>query len=291
MASFANIASIEHTSTPASTSAIGDNMPRPHPRRTSSAVGDHLRGDNAVAALSTLEPPPPFDSSGSSSSQPESQDDLQHAPDQEPLRRRPGRRRRKVRGWFGRWKEFSLRHTWANPLIIILALLASYGVRPRPTNPLHSALFLSYPLSSSDPLIPADVRADPNAPTHYGKGPKDFAFVAFYIVVLSFTREFSMQVFLRPLARWFQLRSRSKQNRFLEQMYSVLYFGVSGPFGMYVMSRTPVWYFNTAGMYETFPNRTHEGMFKAYYLLQASYWAQQAMVLCLQLEKPRKDFR
>jgi acyl-CoA-dependent ceramide synthase len=32
-------------------------------------------------------------------------------------------------------------------------------------------------------------------------------------------------------------------------------------------------------------------VFKAYYLLQASYWAQQAIVLVLMLEKPRKDFK
>ena len=52
-----------------------------------------------------------------------------------------------------------------------------------------------------------------------------------------------------------------------------------------------MWYFNTAGMFEGFPHRAHEGVFKAYYLLQASYWAQQFIVLCLRLEKPRKDFK
>ena len=60
---------------------------------------------------------------------------------------------------------------------------------------------------------------------------------------------------------------------------------------MYVMSRTPVWYFNTVGMFEGFPHRAHEGLFKTYYLLQASYWAQQFIVLILGLEKPRKDFK
>ncbi|KAL8770913.1 MAG: hypothetical protein Q9209_003564 [Squamulea sp. 1 TL-2023] len=209
---------------------------------------------------------------------------------QEP-RRRPGRRRRRIRRWYRRWKDFSFRHTWVNPLIIILTVLVLYGIRPKPTNPLHSAIFLSYPLSRSDYLIPTAVRADTNSPIHYGKGRKDFAFVAFYIVVLSFTREFTMQRILRPLACWFQLRSRSKQNRFMEQMYTALYFGVFGPYGLYVMYRSPVWYFNTAGMYETFPNRTHEALFKAYYLLQASYWGQQALVLCLGLEKPRRDYR
>ncbi|KAL8860706.1 MAG: hypothetical protein Q9178_002736 [Gyalolechia marmorata] len=206
-------------------------------------------------------------------------------------RRRPGRRRRRMRRWFRKWKELSFRHTWANPLIIILLVLALYAIQPNPTNPLHAAIFLSYPLSPSDSLIPAAIRADPEAPIHYGKGRKDFAFVAFYIVVLSFTREFTMQRILRPLARWFKLRSRSKENRFMEQTYTALYFGVFGPYGLYVMYRSPVWYFDTAGMYETFPNRTHEALFKAYYLLQASYWAQQALVLCLGLEKPRRDYR
>ena len=99
-----------------------------------------------------------------------------------------------------------------------------------------------------------------------------------------------MQRVIRPLAISNGIRSRAKQNRFMEQAYTAMYFAVFGPIGLYVMSRTPVWYFNTAGMYEDFPHRSHEALFKAYYLLQASYWSQQAIVLCLQLEKPRKDF-
>ena len=57
------------------------------------------------------------------------------------------------------------------------------------------------------------------------------------------------------------------------------------------MYRSPVWYFNTTAMYEGFPHRQHEGLFKTYYLLQASFWTQQALVLLLQLEAPRKDFK
>jgi acyl-CoA-dependent ceramide synthase len=44
-------------------------------------------------------------------------------------------------------------------------------------------------------------------------------------------------------------------------------------------------------MFENYPHKTHEALFKTYYLLQGSYWAQQALVLMLQLEKPRKDFK
>lgn len=200
-------------------------------------------------------------------------------------------KRRKVRTFFRRWKDLSFRHTWANPLILILILLSAYAINPSPTNPLHSAIFLSYQLSPSDPLIPLSTRLNSSAPTHYGKGRADFAFVAFYIIVLSFTREFLMQRLIRPMALYCGIRSRAKQNRFMEQAYTAIYFGIFGPLGLFVMSRTPVWYFNTNAMFAGFPHRTHEGIFKAYYLLQASYWAQQAIVLCLQLEKPRKDFK
>jgi very-long-chain ceramide synthase len=125
----------------------------------------------------------------------------------------------------------------------------------------------------------------------YGKGLHDIAFVAFYTIVLSFTREFFMQRLIRPLALWYGIRGRNKQSRFMEQMYTAMYFAIFGPFGLYVMSRGPLWYFDTTAMFEGFPHRSHEAVFKAYYLLQASYWSQQAIVLLLQLEKPRKDFK
>lgn len=200
-------------------------------------------------------------------------------------------KRRKVRTFFRRWKDLSFRHTWVNPLILLLILLSAYAINPSPTNPLHNAIFLSYKLSPSDPLIPLSIRLNSSAPAHYGKGRADFAFVAFYIIVLSFSREFLMQRLIRPMALYCGIRSRAKQNRFMEQAYTAIYFGIFGPLGLFVMSRTPVWYFNTDAMFAGFPHRTHEGIFKAYYLLQASYWAQQAIVLCLQLEKPRKDFK
>jgi len=96
---------------------------------------------------------------------------------------------------------------------------------------------------------------------------------------------------LRPMAKRSGLKSRAKQSRFMEQMYTAIYFGVLGPCGLYVMHGTPVWYFNTRGMYENFPHKTHEAEFKFYYLFQAAYWAQQSIVLMLGMEKPRKDFQ
>ncbi|CAG8891224.1 unnamed protein product [Penicillium egyptiacum] len=188
---------------------------------------------------------------------------------------------RKSRSLLRRCRHFAGKHTWTIPLALVLAFLSLYTLNPTESNPISHFIFLSYREGTPN--------SDPNAPTQYGKGPWDIAFVSFYVIVLSFTREFIMQEILRPLAVS-RIRSRGKQARFMEQMYTAMYFGVLGPAGLYVMRQTPVWYFNTRGMYELFPHRTHAAEFKFYYLFEAAYWAQQAIVMLLGMEKPRKDF-
>jgi acyl-CoA-dependent ceramide synthase len=190
-------------------------------------------------------------------------------------------KRRKSRSLLRKLKDKCLKHTWLLPLGIVLVLLSIYAVNPAESNPMHHAIFLSYkqaPKYEGERVM-------------YGKGKKDFAFVAFYTVVLSFTREFLMQRLIRPWAVSCGIRTKSKIARFMEQAYTAIYFAVFGPFGLWVMSRTDIWYFNTTAMFEGFPHREHSAEFKAYYLLQAAYWSQQAIVLLLQLEKPRKDFK
>lgn len=113
----------------------------------------------------------------------------------------------------------------------------------------------------------------------------------FYTFFFSFTRELLMQRVLRPIAHKCGIVKKAKVARFMEQTYTAIYFGVFGPVGLYVMYRTEVWYFRILGFYERYPHHTHTADFKAYYLLQAAYWSQQAIVLLLQLEKPRKDFK
>ncbi|TQN74766.1 Sphingosine N-acyltransferase-like protein FUM17 [Colletotrichum shisoi] len=192
-------------------------------------------------------------------------------------------KRRRARGGLSRIRQAMTRHTYLVPALIVAITAALYAVKPNDSNPIHRFIFLSY-------RLPPDP-ANPGAPAQYGKGLWDIAFVSFYTVVLTFTREFVMQELLRPLARAAGIRSRGKQARFMEQMYTAIYFGCLGPAGLYVMSKTPVWYYNTRGMYEDFPHMTHEAGFKFYYLFQAAYWAQQAIVLLLGMEKPRKDFK
>lgn len=198
-------------------------------------------------------------------------------------RKKPFSKRRKARTLFQQWKRYALKHTWVTPLALIGVFLALFAVNPTQSNPIYNFLFLSYRIEPAPDAAPDEY-------VQYGKGLWDIAFLAFYTIVLSFTREFIMQKFLRPLARKSGLKSRAKQSRFMEQMYTAIYFGVSGPWGLYVMSRTEVWYFNTRGMYENYPHYTHDAVFKFYYLFQGAYWLQQAIVLVLGLEEPRKDY-
>ncbi|ORX92435.1 TLC domain-domain-containing protein [Clohesyomyces aquaticus] len=243
----------------------GDSSRR---RRKSSGLGGELPGDSDVAAFATL----------AQSSPPLTPSDMSRPSD------KPGRRskRRTLRRALSKAKRICIRHTWVGPLVLGLTVISLYLIYPYPSNPVSAALFLSYEI----PQPPGST-----GPIQYGKGARDFAFVGFYIILLSFTREFIMQRILRPLALHYGIKSRAKQARFMEQYYTAIYFAFLGPFGMWVMSRTPIWYFNTRAMYEGFPHRTHDAAFKAYYLVQASYWAQQMIVLMLMLEKPRKDFK
>lgn len=188
-------------------------------------------------------------------------------------------KRRRDRGLVSRFRQLCVRRTFVLPAVLLVLFLAGYAVNPSESNILHHFIFLSYPLPQDDPSLPV----------MYGKGKWDIAFVSFYIIVLSFTREFVMQEILRPWARRTGL-SKGKQARFMEQAYTAFYFAFLGPAGLYVMSKTPVWYYNTTGMYEGFPHRSHEAVVKFYYLFQGAYWAQQAIVLILGLEKPRKDY-
>lgn len=200
--------------------------------------------------------------------------------------------------------ELAYQNTWVSPLLLLLLLLLPYQLSSNksPSNPFHMFARLSY-LFPKDPLSgknPIDTVAPftsypvfPNEFTMYGKGPRDFAFVFSAMVFFMFFREFAMQVLLRPLARLCGLNRPSKIDRFMEQSYSILYFSLSTPFGLYVMYNNPegLWYYNTSAFYLHYPHMAHDSCFKLFYLLQAGFWAQQSLVLLLQLEKPRRDFK
>lgn len=174
----------------------------------------------------------------------------------------------------------SVRHTWLPPLLILGALRLIYVLSNNYTdsNPLYPFFNLSYAIPGTEP-------------TMYSKGWKDLVFVSHMMVFFTFFREFVMQVLLKPLAESFGLKKRGKKQRFMEQAYSIVYYGITSPLGLYIMWKTPMWYFNTRQFYLNYPHKSHFWLFKFYYLFQAGFWSQQSVVLMLRLEKPRKDFK
>lgn len=77
------------------------------------------------------------------------------------------------------------------------------------TNPVAPLLFLSYPVDSHGAA---------GGHQKYGKGALDVAFLAFYVVVLSFIRHALMQGPLLSLAKWSGVRKGLKTARFVEQV-------------------------------------------------------------------------
>ncbi|KAK4221657.1 putative sphingosine N-acyltransferase-like protein [Podospora fimiseda] len=173
-----------------------------------------------------------------------------------------------------------LNRTWTIPLLLTTPFLLLYALNPTPSNPIHPFIFLSYKL--------------PSSPQNglYNKGPLDILFVIFYTIFLTFIRNFFMSEILLPSSRHFRISSPGKQLRFAENTYTALYIILfSGPIGIYLMYSTPgLWYFCIKGIYSSYPQQVHSGVFKTYYLIQAAFWLQQVVVMVLGLEARRKDF-
>jgi very-long-chain ceramide synthase len=117
--------------------------------------------------------------------------------------------------------ESTHRHTWIIPgtiSAVIFILWLSFGVYDE-NNPFRPFVLLSYGVPGNDGEM------------CYGKGKKDFLFCAFYAAVFTFVRELTMEMVLRPLARYLGL-NKSKQGRFMEQCFSFLQFTISGLYGL-----------------------------------------------------------
>ncbi|KOG98310.1 sphingosine N-acyltransferase LAC1 [Saccharomyces eubayanus] len=177
--------------------------------------------------------------------------------------------------WFS-FREISYRHAWIAPLLILIAVYSAYFTsgNTTKTNVLHRFVAVSYQVGDTDV---------------YGKGIKDLCFVFYYMIFFTFLREFLMDVVIKPFAVSLHVTSRHRIKRMMEQIYAIFYTGFSGPFGLYCMYHSNVWFFDTKAMYRTYPDFTNPFLFKVFYLGQAAFWAQQACILVLQLEKPRKD--
>lgn len=98
-------------------------------------------------------------------------------------------------------------------------LLAHFNVTDIP-NPFAPMIFISYPVESSSS---DDIR--------YQKGYLDIIFLAYYVVVWSFIRQFVTLYVCFPIARWYGIKKESKLDRFGEQGYSLVYWAVMGIWG------------------------------------------------------------
>lgn len=129
-----------------------------------------------------------------------------------------------------------------------------------------------------------------NDSKQYGKGLYDFCFVLFYSLVFILIREFFMSLVLELIVKKINFKKKNKNKRFKEQLYQLIYYCISGSFGLMIMYNLPLWYFNTKHFYLEYPHKTHNFYFKLYYLGQISFWVHQFIILVFGLEKPRKDF-
>ncbi|KAK9239791.1 TLC domain-containing protein [Lipomyces kononenkoae] len=247
-------------------------------RRTSS-IGQFSLGDNASPSLSTMVPTDAQIRSSQHRQRALSNSDRPGAPSATDNFKKLG----SIERMWMVYREAAYRKTWVTPLIMMLLPLLAFALSKdkSPSNPIYPFLFPSYKI----------MPVGEGSAVMYGKGKKDFCFVAYYTIVFSFVREFFMQQIFEPLAKWCGLTKPGKIKRFMEQTYSIMYYGIMSPWGLYIMRHMPLWYFETRPMYEHYPHKSHELDFKLYYLLQAAFWTQQSVVLFLQLEKPRKDFK
>ncbi|KAJ6515798.1 longevity assurance proteins LAG1/LAC1 [Mycena sanguinolenta] len=142
------------------------------------------------------------------------------------------------------------------------------------------ALFL---LSGRIPDSPPD---DPR----YAKSWADFLFIAYNIIFFSCFRQFVTVNICRRIAQYCGITKEAKLDRFGEQGYAVVYFGITGAWGLRIMSQLPTWWYRTEYFWIDYPHWDMHPELKRYYLMQMAYWCQQFIVLVLGLEKPRKDY-
>lgn len=88
-------------------------------------------------------------------------------------------------------------------------------------NPFAAFLFISHYIPSSSPNDP-----------RYAKGWLDFFFIAYYVVVFSFIRQFTLYKVIHPIARSLGVKKQAKVERFGEQGYAMLYWGSMSILGL-----------------------------------------------------------
>ncbi|KAF9701767.1 hypothetical protein EKO04_000905 [Ascochyta lentis] len=121
----------------------------------------------------------------------------------------------------------------------------------------------------------------------YGCGTDDLPYVIFWTVAFTGLRVAVMDYMLDPLARLGGIRTKKGLDRFKEQAWLIVYYTISWSLGMYIMYHSDFW-LNLHGIWEGWPFREVDGLFKWYYLVQWGFWIQQ--ILVVNIEEKRKDY-
>ncbi|KAE8350000.1 TLC domain-containing protein [Aspergillus coremiiformis] len=120
----------------------------------------------------------------------------------------------------------------------------------------------------------------------YASGFDDFYFMSFWTILLTGLRAGVIEYILAPLARRWGVSRRKDATRFAEQGWMVMYYNVVWPLGMYLYSKSP-YFLNMEELWTEWPQRELDGLVKAYFLGQWSFWVQQ--ILVIHIEDRRKD--
>ncbi|EPY50811.1 sphingosine N-acyltransferase Lag1 [Schizosaccharomyces cryophilus OY26] len=160
---------------------------------------------------------------------------------------------------------------WQKEISLALISLCIFLYLLPPTRPYAEPfMFLSYKESS-------DV---------YGKGPKDFLFSFYWLVIFTAIRSIVMDYCFRPFILSWGIRKRKVVVRFCEQGYCFLYYFVFWLLGFYIYRNSGYWD-HEEQLFEHYPQYYMSTLFKFYYLAQFGFWLQQIYVL--HVEQRRAD--
>jgi acyl-CoA-dependent ceramide synthase len=139
------------------------------------------------------------------------------------------------------------------PLLEPLApALGPYVPNGRITNPFGPMFLLSGKIATSDPDDP-----------RYAKDWCDLLFLAYNVIFFSCFRQLVTVTMFRRIAKYFGIKKEAKLDRFGEQGYAVVYFGITGAWGLvslvtpfvpvrlpirylqHIMSELPTWWYRT----------------------------------------------
>ncbi|KAH8600494.1 hypothetical protein B0O99DRAFT_610808 [Bisporella sp. PMI_857] len=183
---------------------------------------------------------------------PNTYDNINKGAEAERDRKKPFSKRRKARNLFQQWKRYALKHTWVTPLVLLLIFLVLYAINPTPSNPIHCFIFLSYP-------VPGEPWREARCPNTLCQRQKGYCLC----IILRYCTIICSGVYYAEISAAIGAQKRTEEQGKAVSIHGAdvlrYIFWIYWSLGLYVMSRSPMWYFNTTGMYEGFPHKTNEG--------------------------------